>query len=102
MLTCHVFVMYILAVESLWRSLIVPPRKSGAQMRASSFVHLAALVFVVGGARMQAQQAPLTPNQQAARDIYKELLETNTSVMTAGTTVAAQEIAKRYRDAGFA
>jgi acetylornithine deacetylase/succinyl-diaminopimelate desuccinylase-like protein len=74
-------------------------------MRASSFVRLAALALAMsfaGLARMQAQQAPLTPNQQAARDIYKELLETNTSVMTAGTTIAAQEVAKRYRDAGFA
>ena len=50
---------------------------------------------------VRAQQAPLTPNQQVAHDVYKELLETNTSTMTAGTTIAAQEVAKRYRDAGF-
>lgn len=74
-------------------------------MRASSFIRLATLALAMsfaGVARVRAQQAPLTPNQQAARDIYKELLETNTSVMTAGTTIAAQQIAKRYRDAGFA
>jgi len=71
-------------------------------MRVSPFLRIAALALTVGATAAQAQQAPLTPNQQAARDIYKELLETNTSVMTAGTTVAAQEIAKRYRDAGFA
>ena len=70
-------------------------------MRRSHFFSLLAIASALGAARIPAQQAPLTPNQQAARDIYKELLETNTSVMTAGTTGAAQQIAKRYRDAGF-
>ena len=70
-------------------------------MRSPHMLSIAALALVVITNASPAQQAPLTPNQQAARDIYKELLETNTSVMTAGTTIAAQEIAKRYRDAGF-
>ena len=55
----------------------------------------------LGAARLAAQQAPLNANQQLARDVYKELIETNTSTMTAGTTGAAQEMATRYRDAGF-
>lgn len=46
-------------------------------------------------------QAALAPNQQLARDIYKELIETNSSTMSAGTTEAAQKMAKRFRDAGF-
>jgi acetylornithine deacetylase/succinyl-diaminopimelate desuccinylase-like protein len=62
---------------------------------------IAAIALTVSAA-LSAQQAPLTPNQQYAHDVYKELLETNSSTMTAGTTIAAQEIAKRYRDAGFA
>ena len=57
--------------------------------------------LTVGGARLQAQQSPLNPNQQLTHDVYKELIETNSSTMTAGTTVAAQEMAKRYREAGF-
>ncbi len=43
----------------------------------------------------------LDPNQQLARDIYRELLEYNTSNMTSGTTIAATAMAKRFRDAGF-
>ncbi len=46
-------------------------------------------------------QQPLTPNQLTARDIYKELVESNTSVWTGSTTPAAIAMAKRFRDAGF-
>ena len=48
-----------------------------------------------------AQQAPLNPNQQLAHDIYKELVEINSSVTTGNTTPAANAVAKRLRDAGF-
>lgn len=48
-----------------------------------------------------AQQAPLTPNQQMAHDIYKQLVELNTSVWTGNTTPAANAMAQRFRDAGF-
>ncbi len=44
----------------------------------------------------------LTPDQQLARDIYKELIEINTSVTTGNVTTAAVAMAKRLRDAGFA
>lgn len=50
---------------------------------------------------LSAQQAPLTPNQQLAHDIYKQLVELNTSVWTGNTTPAANAMAKRFRDAGF-
>jgi acetylornithine deacetylase/succinyl-diaminopimelate desuccinylase-like protein len=50
----------------------------------------------------QAQQgAALTPNQQLAHDIYKQLVETNTVDSVGSTTVAASAIAKRFLDAGF-
>lgn len=71
-------------------------------MRASFVIPVAALAVAFGGGSLAAQQAPLTPDQQFAHDVYKELIETNSSTMTSGTTVAAQEVAKRYRDAGFA
>ncbi len=48
---------------------------------------------------VRAQQ--LSRYQQLARDIYQELIETNSSTMSAGTTEAAQKMAKRFRDAGF-
>jgi acetylornithine deacetylase/succinyl-diaminopimelate desuccinylase-like protein len=69
--------------------------------RGAALALLTALVLALGGAQLPAQQATLNPNQQAAHDVYKELIETNSSVMTSGTTVAAQEMAKRYREAGF-
>ena len=46
-------------------------------------------------------QQSLTPEQQFAKDVYKELLEINSSNMTSGTTAAANAMAKRFRDAGF-
>jgi acetylornithine deacetylase/succinyl-diaminopimelate desuccinylase-like protein len=71
-------------------------------MQVSRLLSLSALALAFTAARLPAQQAPLTPNQQLAHDVYKELIETNSSTMTAGTTGAAQEMAQRYRDAGFA
>lgn len=43
----------------------------------------------------------LTPNQQLARDIYKELVEINTGVETGDITAAAQAMARRFRAAGI-
>ena len=46
-------------------------------------------------------QKTLTPDQQEARDIFRELIETNTSYKGGSTTPAAQAIARRFRAAGF-
>jgi acetylornithine deacetylase/succinyl-diaminopimelate desuccinylase-like protein len=70
-------------------------------MRTSRLLATAALALSFAGARLVAQQAPLSPDQQFAHDVYKQLIETNSSTMTAGTTDAAQEMAQRFRDAGF-
>src|SRR5437867_6728448 len=43
----------------------------------------------------------LTPYQQLGRDIYKELIETDTTHSTGDTTKAAELLARRFRDAGF-
>jgi acetylornithine deacetylase/succinyl-diaminopimelate desuccinylase-like protein len=40
-------------------------------------------------------------NNQLARDIYKELIEINTTDSVGNSTTAAQAMAKRLRDAGF-
>jgi acetylornithine deacetylase/succinyl-diaminopimelate desuccinylase-like protein len=55
---------------------------------------------------MDAQPSPaqntLTPNQQMARDIFKELIEINTTDSPAGNvTTAAEAVAARFRAAGF-
>lgn len=43
----------------------------------------------------------LSPNQQLAHDIYKELIEINTADSVGNTTTAANAVAKRFLDAGF-
>src|SRR4051794_29642586 len=43
----------------------------------------------------------LTPAQQTARDVFKELIEINTSVTTGNVTAGAVAMAKRFRDAGI-
>ena len=58
-----------------------------------------ALASLVAIAPLAAQS--LTPQQQFAKEVYRELLEINTSNMTSGTTPAANAMAKRFRDAGF-
>ncbi|TAK13236.1 MAG: M20/M25/M40 family metallo-hydrolase, partial [Acidobacteria bacterium] len=79
------------AVLSHW---VVGYAMRRSALAAATFVALAALT-----PQLSAQQ--LNPNQQLAKDIYKELLEYNTSNMTSGTTIAANAMAKRFRDAGF-
>ena len=61
-----------------------------------------ATILVPAVLAAQAQQgAVLRPEQQLAHDIYKELVEINTADSVGSTTVAANAVAKRFRDAGF-
>src|SRR5215470_4325774 len=49
-----------------------------------------------------AQQTALTTEQQMAHDIFKELIEINTTDTPAGNvTTAAEAMAARFRKAGF-
>lgn len=56
---------------------------------------------------LAAQQRPiytpqaLTPHQQLTREIYRELIEINSSVTTGNITTAALAMAKRFREAGI-
>jgi acetylornithine deacetylase/succinyl-diaminopimelate desuccinylase-like protein len=43
----------------------------------------------------------LDPNQQVAREIYKQLIEINTAVRTGNVTTAAVAMAQRFREAGL-
>jgi acetylornithine deacetylase/succinyl-diaminopimelate desuccinylase-like protein len=43
----------------------------------------------------------LTPYRQLGRNIYKELIETDTTHLTGDTTKAAESLARRFRDLGF-
>src|SRR5688500_13272991 len=54
---------------------------------------------VARGARAAASQ--LTPDQQLLREIYKELVEINTTDSVGDNTKAAEAMAARLRAAGF-
>jgi hypothetical protein len=70
----------------------------------------AALACSAGAFAQTAQSIPasklpsatLTPEQQRYHDIYKELVEINTTHSAGDTTRAARAMEKRLRDAGFA
>src|SRR5580765_7147306 len=47
------------------------------------------------------QELKLTDEQSLAHDIYKELIEINTTHSIGDCTLAAEAMAKRFRDAGF-
>jgi acetylornithine deacetylase/succinyl-diaminopimelate desuccinylase-like protein len=66
-------------------------------IRTISAVALAALAF----AAPAAAQAP-RPDQLAFRDLYKELIEVNTTLSTGSCTQASEAMAARLKAAGFA
>jgi acetylornithine deacetylase/succinyl-diaminopimelate desuccinylase-like protein len=61
---------------------------------------LAPLLFAVMTAPAVVSQS-LAPHQQLARDIYKELIEINTTDSVGDNTAAAEAMAARFRAAGF-
>lgn len=68
------------------------------KFRTSFLLAALACLFFVGGLRAQLTDA----TKQLARDIYKQLIEINTTDSVGSTTVAAEAMALRLRDAGYA
>jgi acetylornithine deacetylase/succinyl-diaminopimelate desuccinylase-like protein len=68
-------------------------------MNCRAFLSLSALAcsFFAGNLRAQSNDA----TNKLARDIYKQLIEINTTDSIGGTTVAAEAMARRLRDAGY-
>jgi acetylornithine deacetylase/succinyl-diaminopimelate desuccinylase-like protein len=62
---------------------------------------LVGLLMLAPGAA-SAQDAPVRPDQEAFRAIYKELLETNTSLSVGSCTAAAAKMGARLKAAGYA
>lgn len=58
-------------------------------------------VLALTGAMPQAHSADLTPPQKQLREIYQELVETNTTNSTGSCTVAVNKMAKRLKAAGY-
>jgi acetylornithine deacetylase/succinyl-diaminopimelate desuccinylase-like protein len=59
------------------------------------------LLLLLGFVRGPAYAQSFAPHQQRAREIYKELIETNTTDSAGNTTLAAEAVARRLRRAGF-
>jgi len=60
------------------------------------------LILVLGAMPLEAQQGGLTPEHQAAREIFQQLIEINTTDTPAGNvTTAAEAMAARFRNGGF-
>src|SRR6266404_5446210 len=59
------------------------------------------IVFALIAAPFSAAAQTVTPNQQLAREIYKELVEINTVTPTGDTSKAAEAMAARLRAAGY-
>jgi acetylornithine deacetylase/succinyl-diaminopimelate desuccinylase-like protein len=71
-------------------------------MKTINFV-LTCVFALLPAVRARAQQSSLSPEHQTARDIFKELIEINTTDTPAGNvTTAAEAMAARFRAAGFA
>lgn len=62
---------------------------------------LSLIVAALCAASTLPAQTTLTPRQQAAREIYAELVSINTADSVGSVTRAAEAMAKRFRDAGF-
>ncbi|MGE0812993.1 MAG: hypothetical protein AB7O28_23595 [Vicinamibacterales bacterium] len=61
---------------------------------------VAAAVLALTASALPAQT--LTPSQQYARDVYKEIIEYRSVNIGGDTTPVANALATRFRDAGFA
>lgn len=61
-----------------------------------------AVVLPVSLPAQEAAMGPLRPDQAVFRDLYKELVETNTTLSSGSCTLAAERIAAHLKATGFA
>ncbi|MGV3479952.1 MAG: M20/M25/M40 family metallo-hydrolase [Sphingobium sp.] len=65
------------------------------------FAAVSACALISSAGAALAQSPELRPDQVAFRDLYKELIETDTSVATGSCTLAAEKMAAHLKAAGF-
>jgi acetylornithine deacetylase/succinyl-diaminopimelate desuccinylase-like protein len=74
----------------------------GMKMRRRMFGAISAAMFIQGAALAQEPpMTPLRPDQVEFRALYKELVETNTTLSAGSCTLLAQRIAAHLKAAGF-
>src|SRR5678815_6014618 len=71
-------------------------------MMRHAVLPLIASIVVAGSVAPAAAEPAPPPAQQLMRDVYKQLVEINTTQSTGDTYAAAQAMGKRLLDAGFA
>ena len=72
-------------------------------MRAAvTAILLTALTAPAAAQMATGTMGPLRPDQQRFRELYEELVETNTTLSAGSCTEAAEKLAARLRDAGMA
>src|SRR4051794_25696650 len=82
-----------------WSRFTRTRNNNGDAMREFAGAALAAMLAALLSWPASAQT--LRPDQQAFRAIYKELVETNTTLSAGDCTVAAQKVAARLKAAGY-
>jgi len=72
-----------------------------SSLTPTTFVAALAVLCLPIGLAASAQTTLPAPDRTLARDVFQQLIETNTSHSVGSTTVAAEEMRKRLLDAGF-
>ena len=67
----------------------------------TAFGALPAAMLTMLGSSALAAETPLRPDQAAFRELYEELVETNTTLSSGSCTLAAERMAARLRAAGL-
>ena len=70
-------------------------------IRSAAFL-LLVLTLPAGVIAEEAAMGPLRPDQVAFRALYKEMVETNTTLSSGSCTLLAERVAAHLREAGFA
>src|SRR5581483_7260449 len=70
-------------------------------VRMSRMKNMLPITFAFALLSIGALAEPPDPSEQSFRDLYKELVETNTSLSSGSCTLAAERMAAHLRSAGF-
>jgi acetylornithine deacetylase/succinyl-diaminopimelate desuccinylase-like protein len=72
------------------------------RLASAAIIALLALLASIDTAPLAGQAASLSPDQELAKDVFRELIEINTTDGSGDNTRAAEAMAARLRAAGFA
>src|SRR5262245_40409366 len=92
----------VVAMVAVFRYLVITARQDVRTRPYNSRMHRRSAILVAVVALSVRPAAQTAPHEQRAREIYKQLVEINTTDTPAGnTTLAAEAMAARFMAAGF-